>query len=106
MAREKYRLGGEFDFVLETDGYTSFAEGITRPLTASFSNDDYRLGRATHGYMPDKGPQPVFYAKGPDFRPGAELQRCDIVDEAPTFARILGFEMKDVDGRVLTELLS
>jgi hypothetical protein len=56
--------------------------------------------------MPDKGPQPVFYAKGPDFKPGAELQRCDIVDEAPTFARILGAEMKDVDGRVLTELLN
>ena len=105
LARERYRLGGEFDFVLETDGYTSFAEGITRPLTASFSNDDYRLGRATHGYMPDKGPQPVFYAKGPDFKPGAVLHRCDTVDEAPTFARILGTEIKDADGRVLTELL-
>ena len=105
-AREKYRLGGEFDFVLETDGYTSFSEGIERPLTAQFSREDYRLGRATHGYMPDKGPQPVLYAKGPDFKPGAELQRCDIVDEAPTFARILGAEMKDVDGRVLTELLN
>ena len=105
-AREKYRLGGEFDFVLETDGYTSFAEGVERPLTAQFSSEDYRLGRATHGYMPDKGPQPVFYAKGPDFKPGAVLHRCNTVDEAPTFARILGTEMKDTDGRVLTELLN
>lgn len=105
-AREKHRLGGEFDFVLETDGYTSFAEGISRPLIANFSSDDYRLGRATHGYMPEKGPQPVFYAKGPDFKPGAVLDRCDIVDEAPTFARILGAEMNGVDGRVLTELLN
>jgi len=105
-AREKHRLGGEFDFVLETDGYTAFSEGIERPLTASYESDDYRLGKATHGYMPDKGPQPVFYAKGPDFKNGAELERCNIVDEAPTFARILGTEMKDVDGRVLTELLN
>lgn len=105
-AREKHRLGGQFDFVIETDGYTSFGESVTRPLTANFRQDDYRLGRATHGYMPDKGPQPVFYAKGPDFKNGAELERCDIVDEAPTFARIFGTEMKDVDGRVLTELLN
>lgn len=105
-AREKHRLGGEFDFVLETDGYTSFSEGICRPLTDTFTKEDYRLGRATHGYMPEKGPQPVFYAKGPDFKDGAELERCDTVDEAPTFARILGTEMKDVDGRILTELLN
>lgn len=105
-AEKRFRLSGEFDFVLETDGYTSFSEGITRPLTDNFSREDYRLGRATHGYMPDKGPQPVLYAKGPSFRNGAELERCDIVDEAPTFARALGFEMPDTDGRVLEELLN
>ncbi len=104
-SREKHRLGGQFDFVLETDGYTSFSEGVVRPLTDNFKLDDYRLGRATHGYMPDKGPQPVLYAKGPSFRDGATIDRCDIVDEAPTFARALGFEMKDTDGVVLEELL-
>ena len=103
--REKHRLGGDFDFALETDGYTTFSEGHERPLTASFSNDDYRLGRATHGYLPDKGPQPVFYAKGPAFKDGAELQRCNTVDEAPTLAKALGFDMPDTDGRILTELL-
>lgn len=36
---------------------------------------------------------------------GAVLHRCDTVDEAPTFAHILGTEIKDADGRVLTELL-
>ena len=105
-SRAKHRLGGSFDFVLETDGYTSFSEGVTRPLTDNFKLDDYRLGRATHGYMPDKGPQPVLYAKGPSFKNGAQLQRCDIVDEAPTFSRALGFDMPDTDGRILTELLN
>ena len=56
--------------------------------------------------MPQKGPQPVLYAKGPSFAAGAELERCDIVDEAPTFARALGFEMPDTDGRVLRELMN
>ena len=105
-ARERFRLGGEFDFVIETDGYTSFSEGFMRPLIDSFSRDDYRLGRATHGYMPQKGPQPVLYTKGPSFAAGAELEKCDIVDEAPTFARALGFDMPDTDGRVLQELLN
>ena len=103
--RKKHRLGGDFDFAIETDGYTSFSEGIERPLVADFLNSDYRLGRATHGYLPDKGPQPVFYAKGPAFKDGAVMERCDTVDEAPTFAKILGFDMKDTDGRALTELL-
>ncbi|MBQ1846923.1 MAG: alkaline phosphatase family protein [Clostridia bacterium] len=103
--RAKHRLGGDFDFALETDGYTTFGEAVTRPLVANLSNSDYRLGRATHGYLPDKGPQPVFYAKGPAFRNGAELQRCNTVDEAPTLAKALGFDMKDTDGRVLNELL-
>lgn len=104
-AREKYRLGGDFAFALETDGYTSFSDDCRRPLVRAFSNADYRLGRATHGYLPDKGPQPVFCAKGPAFLDSASLDRIDAVDEAPTFARILGTEMSDVDGRVLTELL-
>ena len=36
---------------------------------------------------------------------GAVVKRACIVDEAPTMARMLGFDMPDVDGRVLTEIL-
>ena len=35
---------------------------------------------------------------------GAVIANANLVDEAPTFAHALGFEMENVDGRVLTEL--
>ena len=48
--------------------------------------------------------QPTFFAFGPDIEPGVVVERANLVDEAPTFARALGLEMKDVDGRVVEEI--
>ena len=103
--RERERLGGDFSFALESDGYTSFGDNWVRPAVIGYDQSDYRRGRATHGHLPDKGPQPVFVAKGPGFREGAELDACRLVDEAPTFARVMGVELPRADGRVLEELL-
>ena len=103
-AREKHHLGGDFAFVVETDGYTTFANEWTRPLVRKLDNRNYRFGRATHGYLPEKGPQPTLIAFGPHIQPGVHLQNANLVDEAPTFAHALGFEMTGVDGRCLTEL--
>jgi predicted AlkP superfamily pyrophosphatase or phosphodiesterase len=104
-ARETERLGGDFSFVLETDGYTTFSDSWRRPLIKNFDSEDYRLGRATHGYLPTKGPQPVLLAKGPGIRQGAMLEDAVIVDEAPTFARLLGLDLGNTDGRCLDEIL-
>ena len=103
-AREEH-LDGEFAFVLETDNYTTFANDWTRPLVRELNNQNYRLGRATHGYLPHKGPQPTLFAFGPHIRAGAVLENARLVDEAPTFAKALGIEMTGTDGRCLTELL-
>src|SRR5690606_4738184 len=56
--RKKEHLDGAFSFVLESDGYTSFGNDWRRPIVRAFDLDDYRFGRATHGHLPDKGPQP------------------------------------------------
>jgi hypothetical protein len=104
--REKERLDGDFAFVLETDGYTSFSESCVRPVVQNMDLSDFRFGMATHGYLPDKGPQPVFIARGPDFRRGAVLERRPIVDVAPTFAEILGVPLPDADGVPMRELLA
>ena len=69
-------------------------------------NRNYRFGRATHGYVPDKGPQPTLIAFGPHIKQGVVLKNANLVDEAPTFAKVLGIEMKDTDGRSLDELLN
>lgn len=62
-------------------------------------------GRATHGHLPEKGPQPVFAAKGPAFRDGAVLPSGRLVDEAPTLAAVLGLEIPGADGHPVRELL-
>ncbi len=102
-ARE--RLDGPFDFVLETDGYTAFGQRVTRPMVSTFDSTDYRYGRATHGYLPDKGPQPVFVAAGPAVKPGIEIERRPIVDMACTMAGILGLTLPDADGTAVEEML-
>ncbi len=98
-------VDGAFAFIVESDGYTSFADDCSRPLVSGFDLKDYRMGRATHGYLPDNGPQPVFLAKGPDFRENVLLPRRPIVDEGPTFAKLLGVTLKDAVGTPMLELL-
>jgi len=104
-ARNEEQLYGGFTFVIESDGYTSFGDSAVRPLVQNFDASDYRFGRATHGYMPDYGPQPVFVAKGPDIRDNVVLGRGRIVDEAPTYAKLLGVTLPQADGHAMDEIL-
>ena len=101
--REK--LSGDFSFVLESDGYTSFSDGVNRPVIQPYDYRDYRFGRATHGYNPDLGPQPVFNVIGPDFRRNIVIERRPIVDEAPTLARAMGFDMPMAEGSAIYEFI-
>lgn len=102
----KEHLDGDFSFTLESDGYTSFSDRWLRPIIFDRCNsDDYRFGRATHGYLPHKGPQPVFLAKGPGFKENVVLPEGRLIDEAPTYAALLGVEIPGTEGRAMTELL-
>ena len=91
--------------MVETDGYTSFADPWHEPICNPIDFTNYRLGKATHGYEPEKGPQPVFVAAGPDFRKDAYIPEARIWDEGPTFAKLFGTELKDAEGTPLTDLL-
>lgn len=104
-AAERFHLDGDFSFIVESDGYTSFSDSCTRPFVSKTDLKDYRMGQATHGYLPANGPQPVFVAKGPDFQPNVHLPRHKIVDEAPTFASLLGFSMPQAQGQCMQALL-
>ena len=99
-------LSGAFSFVVETDGYTSFSNAWKRPWVRRVDNSDYKFGRATHGHHPDKGPQPTLIACGPDIKAGAVVERRPIVDEAPTYAKILGVTLPDADGTAIDEILA
>lgn len=105
-ANEKEHLSGDFSFVVETDGYTSFSDDWRRPVVKNLDNSDYRFGKATHGYLPDEGPQPVFTAVGPSIKKGILVERKSTVDEAPTYAKIFGLEMPFADGTPIDEILN
>lgn len=105
-AAQREHLDGGFSFVIETDGHTTFGNAWMPPETSPMTNSDYRFGLATHGYLPDKGPQPVFIGWGASFRPGAWLEQATLVDCAPTCAALLGLEMPWAQGRILHELLA
>lgn len=103
---ELEHLDGDFSFVIEADYMTSFGMSHTGPLVSPCTNQDYRYGKATHGHLPNKGPQPTFWAKGPGFKNGTKLERGLLVDEAPTYAKLLGLELSNADGKSLDELLN
>ena len=103
--REKYGQYGPFSFMVETDGSASFSEGFTEPLDIPAVINDYRLGSASHGYEPEKGPQPVFYGRGPAFRENVALPTGRIIDVAPTLARILGQDLPQAEGECMQALL-
>ncbi|MBQ2272647.1 MAG: alkaline phosphatase family protein [Clostridia bacterium] len=104
-AQRETHLAGDFAFVLETDGYTSFGPRVTGDYYTSYDLTDYRLGRATHGYLPHRGPQPSMLCVGPSFRAGAVVERRNTVDMAPTVAKIRGWSLPDADGTVIDEIL-
>ena len=101
----EYGLSGDFSFVLETDGYTRFDEWLLGSGVKGFDYGDYSTGRGTHGYLPSKGPQPIFIAKGPSFKEGVVMSEGSILNHAPTLAKVLGVELKDAVGHAVEEIL-
>ena len=103
--RETEGFGGSFSFVLESDGMTSFGPDWCRPMMKSYDLSDYRYGRATHGYLPDKGPQPTLICCGPSFKKGVAVERRPIVDITATICKVLGLDMPDIAGQPIDEIL-
>ena len=98
-AKERYHLNGDFAFVVETNGEIAFSEIATGDVILR------NCCKACHGHQPEKGPQPVLWAVGPDFKKDIWLENGRLVDEAPTFAKVLGTQLKDADGNAIEELL-
>ncbi|MBQ2737973.1 MAG: alkaline phosphatase family protein [Clostridia bacterium] len=104
--RDEFSLFGDFSFVLEGDGYTSFGEWVSPPAVKGYDLADYRFGRATHGHLPTLGPQPTFIGRGPSFRACKTVPTGDILNHAPTLAKLLGTELFDAVGVAVDEILN
>ena len=105
-ARAQFHLTGPFDFIIEGKRPMSFAFDPAAPLFEPTKPGDYKTAPGSHGGLPWLDHRTTFFACGPAFEQGAVMERASLVDEAPTLARILGFEMEDIDGHCLTPLLA
>lgn len=90
------------DLVLTTDPGYSFAEQVTGEAIAKTDGL-----KGSHGHDPAPAyMHATFIAAGAGIKPGVRLDMVKNVDVAPTIAKLMGFTLKDVDGRVLTEILA
>ena len=94
-----YGQGGPYSFMLEGVEGVQFSDALYGDVITTSTP------KGKHGHQPEKGPQPVFLARGPAFKDGAVLERSSLVDTAPTLAYLMGQTLPEADGRVLTELL-
>jgi predicted AlkP superfamily pyrophosphatase or phosphodiesterase len=90
------------DLVLLTGPGYSFADVVTGEAVATAGGL-----KGSHGHDPAPAyMHATFVAAGTGIKPGVQLDLIQNVDVAPTIARLLGLAMKDVDGRVLSEILA
>ena len=109
---EAAKLGAnsEAAFMLEArEGYY-FTEEIHGDAVGEISSKDITSGKytkAVHGYSPQKPDyQTVFIAKGKGILPDIEIPTMRLVEEGPTFAKLLGLDLGETDGRCLQEILT
>ena len=101
----EWHLTGDFTYVIESFGNSSFSSNYNWELYTSTSNSSYRTSKATHGHLPCKGVQPCFFVRNPFSTEQVYLPEGRIIDQAPTLARLMGFEMTTCDGQAVEALL-
>lgn len=105
-ARERFHVAGPFDFIIESELPIAFGERFDcDEIWASRIPGDHKMGAATHGGSPKREALTTFIAAGPDVKKGIVVDRRSMVGEAPTMAKMLGFEMPGTDGRAIQEIL-
>lgn len=101
---ELYNLSGNFQFVLEAeDGYVfnnHICDSLVIPRT--------QLSKphiADHGFLPTHPRmKTVFLAKGKSIE-NTYIPKLNLVDLAPTMARIMNLTMKNIDGNCLSSII-
>jgi predicted AlkP superfamily pyrophosphatase or phosphodiesterase len=101
---------GTCAFMLEAQiGYyflEDFEGEYIKAITQEDVTADKKYTLACHGYSPEKENYgTIFMAAGKGIKP-ITLPRIRLIDEGPTFARLLGVNLGNTDGRVIEEILT
>lgn len=103
-----YHLEGPFDFVIESKRNISFnfASNMNVPsIWNSKIPGDHIVGVATHGGSPKREEHTLFIASGPSIKKGVVVEKANMVDEAVTMAKMIGFDMSGTDGVIIEDIL-
>ena len=94
-------LSGDFDYVVESCPFISISNDVDGEIVNEINNDDYKYAKATHGHLPTKGDRPPFIIYNSQL-PARVIEQGRLVDEFPTFMKLLGFVIPDdIDGTAL-----
>ena len=108
---EAGRTGADPNCAFMVEGRLGFylTEGLEGDFIDQITEKDVREKRytfASHGYSPMKEQYTtVLMAAGKGIRKGVVLPSMHLVDEGPTFARLLGLDLGDTDGKAAEQLL-
>lgn len=107
----KHGADSECCFMVEANLGYYFINEIQGDVIEKMKNED--VGKkshrtfATHGYCPSKLDYGTFFiACGPGIKSGVIVETGNLINHAPTMAAMFGFEMNDIDGNVIKEILN
>jgi predicted AlkP superfamily pyrophosphatase or phosphodiesterase len=101
---------GTCAFMIEAQKGYYFLEDIEgeylKTITKEDAMADHKYTLACHGYSPEKENYgTIFMAAGKGIKP-ITIPSIRLIDEGPTFARLLGVSLGNTDGRVIEEILA
>lgn len=93
----------DFSYMLEAKIGYAFDDAYDKDIIVDLQAQGKKY--ATHGYNPNKpGYTSNLIVAGPEIINGLELTDVEVIDIAPTIARILNIEFNACDGRELSEM--
>jgi predicted AlkP superfamily pyrophosphatase or phosphodiesterase len=96
-------------FMVEARRGFYFTEHLDGNSIDEITEEDVASGKytfASHGYSPTKDNyETIFIATGKGIKPNVEIPAMRLIDEGPTFARLLGLDLGRTDGKVIEEIL-
>lgn len=111
-SKQAKKLGADENctFMLEAKKGYYFLDDHNRKVIEDIKKEDIgnipHITLSTHGYSPCKEDYTtVFMAKGCGIKKNIIIDKMSLIDYANTFSKLLGFEMNDIDGKVLDEII-
>ena len=100
---DKLHFSKEIEYVIEAKKGYHIKEDEFKTVIRNLRDEN--IVTATHGYSPHKKNYGcVFFAMGDNIKQKTEIMQMNVVDIAPTVAKMMGIDDFECDGRVLTEI--